>query len=220
MFRLILFDIDGTLIRTGGAGVRAFGSVFEEAFGHKTGTERIHFAGRTDSSLVREMLVNHGLEPSRENSDKFFSRYAHWLRHWLGQLPGGMCAGVEGFMQHCVERPTPPLIALLTGNVRIGAEIKLRHFGIWERFELGAFGDDHEDRNELAAIAWARGRERLGDALHPDEILVVGDTPRDVACARHIGAKVVAVTTGGATRAELAATKPDWLVDNLTELKW
>ena len=220
MFRLILFDIDGTLIRTGGAGVRAFGSVFEEAFGHKTSTERIHFAGRTDSSLVREMLVNHEMEPSRENFEKFFSRYAHWLRHWLTQLPGGMCTGVEAFMHHCVDRPHPPVVGLLTGNVRIGAEIKLRHFGIWERFAMGAFGDDHEDRNELAAIAWARGREQLGDTLAPGEILVVGDTPRDVACARHIGAKVVAVTTGGATRDELAATQPDWLVDDLTELKW
>jgi phosphoglycolate phosphatase len=220
MFRLILFDIDGTLIRTGGAGVRAFGSVFEEAFGHPTGTEGIHFAGRTDSSLVREMLVNHGLEPSRENFDKFFDRYAHWLRHWLGKLPGALCVGVEGFMRHCVERSNPPVVGLLTGNVRLGAEIKLRHFGLWEQFALGAFGDDHEDRNELAAIAWSRGRERLGAGLRAEEILVVGDTPRDVACGRHIGAKVLAVTTGGATRDELAASNPDWLVADLTELQW
>lgn len=220
MFRLILFDIDGTLIRTGGAGVRAFGSVFAEAFGHPTGTDRIHFAGRVDTSLVREMLVNHGLEPDPANFDKFFQRYAHWLRHWLAQLPGGVCVGVEGFMRHCVERADAPVIGLLTGNVRIGAEIKLRHFGLWDRFELGAFGDDHEDRNELAAIAWARGRKRLDRGLRAEEILVVGDTPRDVACARHIGARVVAVTTGGATREELAASSPDWLVDNLTEMKW
>ncbi len=220
MFRLILFDIDGTLIRTGGAGVRAFRSVFEEAFGHQTGTDRIHFAGRVDTSLVREMLVNHGLEPSRENFDKFFARYAHWLRHWLNELDGHLCPGVEPFMQHCVERSSPPVIGLLTGNVRTGARIKLEHFGIWERFAMGAFGDDHEDRNELAVIAWQRGREHLGNDLRAEEILVIGDTPRDVACARHIGAKVVGVTTGGATRDELAATKPDWLVDDLSELKW
>lgn len=220
MFRLVLFDIDGTLIRTGGAGVRAFGSVFEEVFGHSTGTEKIHFAGRTDSSLVREMLENHNMAATRENIDRFFARYERWLRHWLTELGGHICPGVEVFMQHCVERSSPPVIGLLTGNVRAGARIKLEHFGIWERFAMGAFGDDHEDRNELAVIAWQRGREHLGNGLGAEEILVVGDTPRDVACARHIGAKVVGVTTGGATRDELAATKPDWLVNDLSELSW
>lgn len=220
MFRLILFDIDGTLIRTGGAGVRAFGSVFEEVFGHKTGTDRIRFAGRTDTSLVREMLVNHDMEPSPENVARFFAIYERWLRHWLGKLEGGVCAGVLDFMAHCTDRKSPPVIGLLTGNVRIGAEIKLQHFGIWDRFVMGAFGDDHEDRNELAVIARQRGRDRIGDDLRAEEILVIGDTPRDVACGRHIGARVLAVTTGGATRDELAASRPDWLVDDLSQLKW
>lgn len=220
MFRLILFDIDGTLIRTHHAGVRAFGSVFEEVFGPSTGTDRIHFAGRTDSSLVREMLVNHDMAPSRENFERFFARYEYWLRHWLNELHGHVCPGIEPFMHHCLDRSRPPVIGLLTGNVRAGARIKLEHFGIWDRFAFGAFGDDHEDRNELAVIAWQRGREHLGNDLRAEEILVVGDTPRDVACARHIGARVVGVTTGGATRDELAAAKPDWLVDDLSELKW
>jgi phosphoglycolate phosphatase-like HAD superfamily hydrolase len=131
-----------------------------------------------------------------------------------------VCAGIEGFMRHCTDRKDPPVIGLLTGNVKIGAEIKLQHFKIWERFVMGAFGDDHEDRNELASIAWSRGKERIGVELRAEEILVIGDTPRDIACARHIGAKVVAVTTGGATRDELEAAKPDWLYDDLSELKW
>jgi len=118
MFRLILFDIDGTLIRTGGAGVKAFGSVFEEVFGHKTGTEKIRFAGRTDTSLVREMLVNHDMEPSPANFQKFFAIYERWLRHWLDKMEGAVCAGVTEFISHSTDRVKPPTIGLLTGRAR------------------------------------------------------------------------------------------------------
>lgn len=220
MFRLILFDIDGTLIRTGGAGVKAFGSVFEEVFGHSTGTENIHFAGRTDRSLIREMMRNHGVEQSDDNFDKFVDAYPKWLNHWLTEMNGHVWEGVDGFMAHCVDRADPPVIGLLTGNLELGAKMKLDHFNIWRRFEFGAFGSDHEDRNELAAIAWKRGEERLQAELNAGEILIVGDTPRDVECARAIGAGVLAVTTGGASRDELKDSKPDWLCDSLDEFDW
>src|SRR5690606_23155410 len=101
MFRLILFDIDGTLIRTGGAGVQAFGSVFQEVFGFENATANIRFAGRTDTGLVREMMRNHGVPETAENFAKFFDAYPRWLTHWLTEMDGRLCTGVEEFMIHC-----------------------------------------------------------------------------------------------------------------------
>ena len=114
--------------------------------------------------------------------------------------------------------PTQPLLGLLTGNIRLGAQLKLRHYRLWEPFVTGGFGDDHEDRNEIARIAKARGSRRLGRELLGREVLVIGDTPLDIACARAIGARCLAVATGGATLEELQAHRPDWAVPDLTHL--
>ena len=107
---------------------------------------------------------------------------------------------------------------LLTGNIRLGAEIKLRRYGLWEFFETGGFADDSEDRNHIAAAALERGRRVLGGNLRGEEILVVGDTPHDVRCGKFIGAKVLAVATGGAKLEELQNHKPDWAVEDLTRV--
>jgi phosphoglycolate phosphatase len=105
----------------------------------------------------------------------------------------------------------------LTGNIRLGAEIKLRHFEVWEVFQTGAFADDHEERNQIAAIARHRGSRLLNDDLRGDEILVIGDTPLDIQCARAIGARTLAVATGNTTAEELKAHRPDWLVEDLSK---
>ena len=107
------------------------------------------------------------------------------------------------------------MLGLLTGNIRLGAEIKLRRFNIWDPFELGAYGDDDEDRDRIAGVAHERGSQHLGQSLIGDEILVVGDTPRDIQCGRAIQARVLAVGTGGSTMGELSQHKPDWLVPTL-----
>ena len=103
--------------------------------------------------------------------------------------------------------PKPPVLGLLTGNIRLGAEIKLRHFGLWEIFQFGGFADDHEERDHIAAAALARGRRVLGKNLQPQEIVVIGDTPFDVRCGKFIGAKTLAVATGGAKLEELKAAQ-------------
>ena len=217
--RLVLFDIDGTLIHTGGAGVMAFGRAFETEFSIVNGAARIKFSGRTDTGIAREMFLLHGVEPSRENLRRFFDSYVFWLDYLLTQTRGGVFAGVWEFIHQLHALPQPPAIGLLTGNIRLGAEIKLRHFELWEIFQTGAFADDQEDRNQIAAIARQRGSQLLNGSLSGEQILVIGDTPRDIQCARHIGAKMLAVTTGGAKSEELKEYRPDWLVEDLTKLK-
>jgi len=218
MIRLVLFDVDGTLIRTHGAGVEAFARTFASVFGVHNGTERIKFAGRTDVSLVREMFALSGILANEENFQRFFQAYVHCLDDLMRGSKGEICPGVTDFIRDLERLPHPPVIGLLTGNIRLGAEIKLRHFKLWDVFHTGAFADDHEDRNEIAVVARERGNRVLNANLHGDQILVVGDTAHDIHCGRAIGAKVLAVLTGGHTVAELNKHHPDWLVKDLREI--
>ena len=114
--------------------------------------------------------------------------------------------------------PDPPLLGLLTGNIRLGAEIKLSHYGLWEHFRTGGFADDHEDRNQIAMVARERGARFLRRKLGGDEILVIGDTPRDVECGRAIGAKTLAVATGMYSAGKLRAEKATWTVETLEQV--
>jgi len=218
MVRLVLFDVDGTLVHTGGAGTRAFAKTFATEFDLHHGSEKMKFAGRTDVSLVREFFRIHQLDESPGHFARFFERYAFWLDHILAHSPGDACRGVREFLGDLQALPRPLALGLLTGNIQLGAEIKLRRFGLWETFEFGAFADDHEDRNQIAVAALARGRRVLGKNLQPREIVVVGDTPFDVQCGQYIGAKTLAVATGGAKLEELKKSKPTWAVENLTRI--
>jgi phosphoglycolate phosphatase-like HAD superfamily hydrolase len=217
--RLVLFDIDGTLVHTGGAGVKAFARVFESEFGAKDGFEKLKFAGRTDVSLVREFFGVHGIAATQQNFERFFERYVFWLDHILQDSRTEMCPGVWEFIDQLNALPEPPLLGLLTGNIRLGAEIKLRHFQLWDRFETGAFADDHEERDHIAAIARERGRAILNDNLSHDQVLVIGDTPLDIRCGRAIRAKVLAVATGGAKFEELKSHRPDWVITDLRSIR-
>ena len=218
MARAVLFDIDGTLIRTGGAGVKAFALAGETAFGIANGTAHMKFAGRTDTGLVREFLILHRLEPTSENIRRFLDAYVFWLDQLLPQCTGGVCPGVWQFIADLRALPEPPVIGLLTGNIRLGAEIKLRHYGLWQEFATGAFADDHEERNQIAVAAHKRVNRHLQEDLRGDQIIVVGDTPHDISCGRAIGARVIAVATGGAAFEEIRKHAPDWCVKDLREV--
>jgi phosphoglycolate phosphatase-like HAD superfamily hydrolase len=136
----------------------------------------------------------------------------------LENLPGGVHSGVWTWLHDLRSLPEPPVIGLLTGNIRLGAEIKLRRFNLWEQFETGAFADDSSERNEIAACARRRGEALVGKELRREEVLIIGDTPLDVACARAVGAKILAVGTGLYRARDLLPFKPDWAVDNLEKI--
>jgi phosphoglycolate phosphatase len=211
----VLFDIDGTLIRTGGAGIRAFAMAAEQVHGLPGGTAHMVFHGRTDTSLVREFLRHHGLPETPGDMERFLDAYLALLGQLLAEHAGEACPSVWSFIEACRALERPPLLGLLTGNVRRGAELKLRAHGLWDVFETGGYGDDHEDRDRVAAAALERVIERLGHPVRPHDVVVVGDTPKDIQCARAIGARVLAVATGAFGVEELRTFQPDWVVDDL-----
>lgn len=218
MVKLVLFDIDGTLVHTGGAGIKAFAKAFATEFGIPNGTEKMKFAGRTDVGLVREFFRQNDIEPDAEHFRRFFESYVFWLDHILAQSETAACPGIWELIRDLQALPDAPTLGLLTGNIRLGAEIKLRHFDLWQEFVTGGFADDHEDRDQIAHAAHRRGSKLYGRPLRGEEVVVIGDTPLDIKCGRAIGANVLAVATGGATLVDLRQHKPDWAVADLRAL--
>lgn len=198
--------------------MKAFAQAFSKEFGIHDGSEKLKFAGRTDVSLVREFFMHHGIEPTADHFSRFFSVYVELLQQQVRASAGGIYDGVHQWLQDLRALPQPPLIALLTGNIRRGAEIKLSHYNLWHEFSFGGFADDHEERDCIAAVAKQRGEHALQRPLSGEEVVVIGDTPLDVRCARAIKAKVIAVATGGHSLSELEGHNPDWAVTDLTKL--
>lgn len=215
---LLLFDIDGTLIVSGGAGERALGDAFKERFGIFEDLTGITIAGATDARLAREMLEKNGVEASPENIAALLDTYVHFLKERMPLHQGRVLPGIVELLELLKAREDC-VLALLTGNLVRGAEIKLTHYGVWDYFEFGAFADDHADRNELGKFAQARALELHGEEFPPERILVIGDTPRDIECGRAIGARTVAIATGNYSRDELAAHRPDFLFEDLSDAK-
>lgn len=210
---LLLFDIDGTLIDTGGEGGRALLDAVEEVFGvPRSGIPRLELAGATDGGITRQIMNHVGAAFQEERVPEYHESYLRHLRRRLHApgFAGRLLPGVHDLLAGLASRDDLHL-GLLTGNLRIGAEQKLRRFGIWEYFADGAFGDDADDRNLLGPIALARMQRALGAAYHLESVFVIGDTPKDIACAHAFGARSVAVATGSFARRDLETFEP-WLV--------
>src|SRR5947209_4604813 len=215
--RLLLFDIDGTLIYSGGAGVHALKSAFRERFGIADDLRDIEIAGMTDSGIVISILNKHKIPATNENVAGFLDSYVHFLSLELPRSEGKLLPGVLELLEKLKSRKHV-VLGLLTGNVSRGAQLKLEHYGVWHFFEFGAFADDHHDRNQLGPFARARAKEKHGREFSAAEIDVIGDTPRDIACGKALGARTVAVATGTWNRDELAKHQPDFLIDDLSDV--
>ena len=211
---LYLFDIDGTLVDTGGAGMRSLQEASLEIFGHTGPT--LDLAGSTDLGVIAEIHAHFEIEPTAERIDSYFSSYLKRLDWNLanGGFPGKVLDGVVDLLAELSKRPGVTL-GLLTGNIAGGAASKMRHFGLEAYFPFGAYGCDHADRNKLGPIALERAAAHSSRTFSPDEVWVIGDTPKDVACARAIGARCLAVATGRFSEEELAACGADKVAPSL-----
>jgi|Deesub1362B_J571_1020462.scaffolds.fasta_scaffold02992_4 phosphoglycolate phosphatase-like HAD superfamily hydrolase len=221
MIRVILFDIDGTLMHSGGAGRMAMVQAFEEVFGIPDAFDGIGMSGKTDPQILNEAFEKHGLTGDPVKNEQFKHRYFELLQENIRMdLPlKRVFPGVKELLER-LHREKEVLVGLLTGNWEQGARIKLGYFGLWDYFPFGAFGDDSMDRNELLPFAIRRA-ERLLDArgrpapIAPKRAVVIGDTPSDVRCAKVHGAKAVAVATGSYSKAQLESAGADLVLENL-----
>jgi len=216
--RLLLFDIDGTLITSGGAGVEALKLALVERFGISDDLSDIEIAGMTDSGIVVAILNKHSIPATNENVTAFLDSYVRFLALELPQRKGALLPGVLTLLRKLKTCPHL-VLALLTGNLARGAQLKLEHYGVWNFFEFGAFADDHQDRNELGTFAKRRASEKHGREFLATEIDVIGDTPRDILCGRAFGARTVAIATGSWPREKLAEHHPDFLFDDLSNIE-
>ena len=217
---VVLFDIDGTLLWSDGAGRRAIHNALIEVFG-ATGPEGHRFDGKTDPQIVRELMrhVGHGDDHIDAQMDRLFAIYVSRLPHELRdpEHPPRLMPGVTALLD-ALESRHDVLLGLLTGNIPDGAAAKLRAVGIApERFKVAAYGSDHEMRPELPAIAQRRARELTGEDIPGDHMVVIGDTPADVTCGASLGARAIGVATGRYTTAELASYGAAAVFDDLSD---
>src|SRR5438270_9466160 len=215
--RLLLFDIDGTLIHSGGAGVEALKLGLAERFQIAANLEDIEITGMTDSGIVISILKKHKIAATADNVAAFLDSYVHFLSLELPRRKGNLLPGVLELLKKLKTRKHL-VLGLLTGNVSRGAQLKLDHYGVWHFFEFGAFADDHHDRNQLGPFARARAKEKHGREFSAEEMDVIGDTPRDIACGKALGARTIAVATGSWSRQKLAEHDPDFLIDDFSNV--
>jgi phosphoglycolate phosphatase-like HAD superfamily hydrolase len=213
---LILFDIDGTLISSGEAGTRSLNKAFFTLFGIKDAFRGISMAGKTDIQIMKEGLKVHGIPVTEENLNAMVQSYLHFLEEEIENPWKKMMPGVGDFLEYLRERAYH--LGLLTGNLEKGARIKLNPFGLNPYFPTGAFGSDHEDRNMLLPIALERFSNN-GVSFTPERCVIVGDTPRDVECAKVHGARCIGVCTGPYDADTLQKAGADLVVPTLTEIQ-
>jgi len=217
MKTVCLFDIDGTLLDSGGAGQHAMEQALLEAFSVCGPYADIPAAGRTDKAITTDLFAHHALPVDEFNWSRFLKAYLEHLPRSLASMRGKILPGVVCLLEELSKRDDVAL-GLLTGNLEVGAMLKLQHYQIDHHFQFGGYGDSHFDRDDVAKLAYAAATQHLQQALHPDRLWVIGDTPADVKCGRAIGAKVMAVGTGIYTLDELAPSRPDQLYQSLEDV--
>ena len=215
--RLLLWDIDGTLISTGAAGQGAIVRATAQQFGGNGNLEGVEIAGRTDLAIAHQILKKYGAPIRDEDAQSFLEIYLRMLAEELPLREGRVLPGIREILERLTPEPNTTL-GLLTGNLQRGARLKLEHYQLWRYFAFGAFADDHHDRNELGAFAISRALEGTGVKFAGGQVDVIGDTGHDINCGKAIGARTIAVATGSWSREQLAEHGPDFLFDDLSNV--
>jgi phosphoglycolate phosphatase-like HAD superfamily hydrolase len=217
--KLVLFDVDGTLLSASGAGKRALGRALLDVFGTCGPIDGYDFRGGTDAQIIRDLLGAAGIGPGEVAAAEtwLYARYVECLEAEIGDGRGvRLYPGVAPLVE-ALATAEDCVLGLLTGNVEGGARAKLRPTGLWPRFRLGAYGSDHADRRRLPAVAAGRAEALVGRAFGGPDTVIIGDTPRDIDCARAFGATAIAVATGWHSADSLAGHAPDHLFGDLRD---
>jgi phosphoglycolate phosphatase len=219
--KLVLFDIDGTILYTGGAGRRAMQQSLLEVFGTTGPIKDFPFYGKTDPLIIMELMTLAGYAPSliERRLGQFWDVYVEHLREEMSRAHGLMVyPGVVELIRG-LDSASESLLGLQTGNIQRGARLKLEPVGLNKYFPVGAFGDDSADRDQLPRIAVERVRQQLSRNFASRDVVIVGDTPADISCARHFGAKAVVAATGFCSYEELERAKPDALYRDFSDYR-
>jgi phosphoglycolate phosphatase len=216
MGKLLLFDIDGTLVDTGGAGMHALQEAALVVFGDRG--PPLDLAGSTDAGIVLGMLSHFGRSAEFTDIQGFYRIYLERLEWNLlsGSFSGKVLPGVAMLLRHLASAPDAHL-GLLTGNIEDGAMLKMRHYQLDSYFGVGAFGNDHHDRNQLGPVALRRASDHFGVEFSTRDVWVIGDTPKDIACARALGAPCLAVATGRFSARELTEHGADRVMEDFAD---
>ena len=214
---LALFDIDGTLVDTGGAGLEAIRLAARDLYGDGITLPELDVRGATDAGLARDVLTGLGLEVGPAAVGELYEAYLLRLREQLeaSSFEGKVLPGVYELLDALEDAGA--VLGLLTGNIESGARLKLQRFGLDHYFAFGAFGHEHADRDKLGPLAVARAAEVHQRRFIPSETVVVGDTPRDISCGRAIGSRTIAVATGSFSIEQLRACDPTVALRTLEE---
>lgn len=211
---LLLWDVDGTLLNSGGAGKQAMNRALEDLYGIQGGCDQVRFAGRTDKGIVADLRKNF----AQIEEEDFFKRYIEHLPACLKEFPGCVFPGIRDFLEWSGEKPEVHH-TLLTGNIEQGARMKTEHYGLWKYFEFGVYGALSADRDDLGKAAPSVIRENMNESPLPDHTWVIGDTDLDVRCGKAAGFRTLAVTTGFQAEEIIRKAKPDFLVQNFSDLE-
>src|SRR5688572_21022466 len=218
--RLLLFDVDGTLVTARGAGRRAMTIALEAVYGTAGAIDRYDFRGTTDLLMIYQVLGDAGIDRDTitRDLDRLYVRYVTELEAQIGDGSAvEIKPGVPELVRALAQRGDA-MVGLLTGNIEGGARVKLAPTGLWPLFRVGAYGSDHAERRRLPAIACERARALLGHGVPFEMVTIIGDTPLDIDCARACGAVAVAVATGFHPLVELEAEKPDLLFQDFADV--
>jgi|AP48_1055490.scaffolds.fasta_scaffold24219_2 phosphoglycolate phosphatase-like HAD superfamily hydrolase len=220
MKKLLLFDIDGTLLTTDGASGRAFESALIDVYGTAGPIGEVSFAGKTDPQIAYELL-EHAKIPRSVVKAKLEDLWNRYLKHFDNELLSSVVRpfpGVAECLNHIESKADQALLGLLTGNIEPGAQRKLDASGLgFSRFQIGAFGSDSENRDELPMIAATRAKTLASVRHECEDLVIVGDTPADISCGEAVGARTIAVATGVYSRSQLKECYPDFLFDSLED---